>query len=83
MTRHLPLSGKDADFVVWSPDTPVVTNDASTVFHKHKLHPYQGRQLYGAVLATFVRGHQVFDGALARHARAPCGKPLLRVPSPV
>jgi allantoinase len=68
----------DADFVVWSPETPVLMNNESAVFHKHKLHPYQGRQLYGAVLATFVRGSQVFDGTLKQHSRVPCGKTLLR-----
>ena len=62
--------------MVWSPDTPVVMDARHAVYHKHKVHPYQGRTLHGAVLATFVRGARVFDGT--RHARVPCGVPLLR-----
>jgi allantoinase len=67
--------GKDADFVVWDPDAEVVLDGSHAIFHRHKVHPYQGRMLHGRVLATFVRGAQVFDGS--RHAGA-CGKTLLR-----
>jgi len=69
--------GKDADFVVWDPDAEVVLDGSHAIFHRHKVHPYQGRTLRGRVLATFVRGAQVFDGETSRHAGA-CGKTLLR-----
>lgn len=69
--------GKDADFVVWDPDATVVLDGSHRVFHRHGVHPYQGRTLHGRVLATFVRGAKVFDGATTRHAAA-CGKTLLR-----
>jgi allantoinase len=74
--------GADADFVVWSPDAPVVLDERHKVFHRHGVHPYAGRTLHGRVLATFVRGAQVFDAATGEHAPAPCGKPLLRARAP-
>ena len=69
--------GKDADFVAWDPDAPVVLDGNHPIYHRHQVHPYQNRTLHGRVLATFVRGAQVFDGATSRHAAA-CGKTLLR-----
>jgi allantoinase len=70
--------GADADVVVWNPDVPVLLDERHRVFHRHGVHPYAGRTLHGHVLATFVRGAQVFDAATGAHAPAPCGKPLLR-----
>ena len=69
--------GKDADFVVWDPEAAVVLDGSHPIFHRHQVHPYHGRTMHGRVLATFVRGAMVFDGAKSRHAAA-CGKTLLR-----
>jgi allantoinase len=58
--------GYDADLVIWDPDDEF-TVDASRLQQRHKLTPYAGRRLQGAVLSTFVRGQRVWDrGALVQ-----------------
>ena len=52
--------GFDADLVVWDPDEAFVV-DPSRLHQRHKLTPYAGRSLFGAVLTTFVRGERVWD----------------------
>jgi allantoinase len=57
--------GFDADIVIWDPDA-MFTVDPELVYHRHKLTPYSGRELYGQVKSTFVRCRPVFDrGAFA------------------
>lgn len=52
--------GYDADLAILDPDsTFVVKPDA--LHHRHKLTPYAGRELRGAVQTTFVRGQKVYD----------------------
>ena len=54
--------GYDADLVVFDPDA-FFTVEPERIRHRHKLTPYLGRTLFGCVLATFVRGQQVYaDG---------------------
>lgn len=53
--------GHDADFVVWNPNQSFIVQP-STTFHRHKITPYEGKELFGAVVATFLRGDKVFDG---------------------
>jgi allantoinase len=58
--------GYDADLVMWDPDSEFAV-DASRLQQRHKLTPYAGRRLRGAVHATFVRGRRVWEhGALVR-----------------
>lgn len=45
---------------VWDPEAAADTSVAANR-HQHKLSPYNDMQLQGRVLATFVRGHKVFD----------------------
>ncbi|MBX2989682.1 MAG: allantoinase AllB [Bacteroidetes bacterium] len=52
--------GYDADFVVWNPDESFSVGP-SLLHHRHKVTPYEGRTLYGNVLATYVRGTKVFE----------------------
>jgi allantoinase len=60
--------GYDADLVVWDPDQEF-TVDASRLQQRHKLTPYAGRRLWGAVRTTFVRGQRVWErAALVRPA---------------
>jgi allantoinase len=60
--------GYDADLVVWNPDEEF-TVDQSQLQQRHKLTPYAGRRLWGAVRTTFVRGQRVWDrGELVRPA---------------
>ena len=52
--------GYDADLVVWDPDVASVVKPAQ-LHQRHKITPYAGRSLFGAVLTTFVRGERVWD----------------------
>ena len=52
--------GFDADLVVWDPDVEFVV-DPARLRQRHKMTPYAGRSLCGAVLTTFVRGERVWD----------------------
>ena len=53
--------GHDADLVVWNPNQSFIVQP-STTFHRHKLTPYEGKKLFGTVVATFLRGEKIFDG---------------------
>jgi allantoinase len=63
--RLAGLSGKgvlapgfDADVVVWDPDT-TFTVDKAKLHHRHKVTPYDGRLLRGAVVETILRGETI------------------------
>jgi allantoinase len=58
--------GNDADFVIWDPDAEW-TVEPARLQQRHKLTPYAGRRLRGAVRETYVRGQRVWSaGALDR-----------------
>ncbi len=52
--------GLDADLVIWDPDARFVV-EPEQLHQRHKLTPYAGRTLFGAVVTTFVRGERVWD----------------------
>jgi allantoinase len=52
--------GRDADLVVWSPETDFVVEPAA-LHHRHKLTPYAGARLPGVVEMTFLRGEKIYD----------------------
>ena len=52
--------GRDADLVIWDPDA-TFTVDPRTLYHRHPITPYAGRQLRGRVVKTLVRGEIVYD----------------------
>lgn len=64
--------------MVWDPEQLADTSPAA-LQHRHKVSPYAERALRGRVLATFVRGSQVFSqqegGGVA--AGQACGAQLL------
>ena len=62
--------GRDADLVIWDPDTEV-TIDAAALCHRHPVTPYHGMRLLGRVVTTYLRGEVVFD-------RGGFGRPLGR-----
>lgn len=66
---------KDADLLVFDPDTVADTSEQARE-HRHKETLYDGMQLRGKVLATFVRGHLVFD-AKQGVADDNCGRVLI------
>ena len=58
--------GHDADVIVWDPSRERLV-DTERLQQRHKLTPYAGRWLRGAVRTTFVRGERVWqDGDLVR-----------------
>ncbi len=50
--------GYDADMVLWDPDASFVV-DPAKLFHRHRVTPYAGRELFGVVRATYVAGRKV------------------------
>ena len=52
--------GCDADLVLWTPDGERRV-DPNRLQQRHKVTPYAGRTLTGAVKTTFVRGRRVWD----------------------
>ena len=66
--------GHDADLVVWDPDASFEVRPEQ-LFFKHRVSPYLGAQLVGAVRGTFLRGVEVFDGQ--RHLGEAHGQLLL------
>ncbi|HXU34528.1 MAG TPA: allantoinase AllB, partial [Thermoanaerobaculia bacterium] len=65
--------GRDADLVIWEPEARS-TIDPSALEHRHKITPYGGRTLYGAIRATLLRGKTVYDGGT--FLDRPIGRPL-------
>ena len=58
--------GCDADLVIWDPEARVVVKEEH-IQHRHKLSPYSGRSLYGAVDQSMLLGCIAFQsGAFAR-----------------
>lgn len=54
--------GTDADLVVFDPDHAWRV-DPTTLEHRHALTPYSGREVTGRVVATYLRGRRIYDGA--------------------
>ena len=67
--------GRDADLVVWDPDTELAVTEETLRF-RHPLSPYVGTTLAGVVERTYLRGHVVFDDG--RLTGEPQGEPLSR-----
>ena len=57
-------AGADADLVVFDPDAST-TVTPETVHHRHKVTPYAGETLRGAVRATYLRGTRVAESGRA------------------
>lgn len=70
--------GRDADFVVWDPDTEFVVRPGA-LHHRHPLTPYAGAALPGVVAATYLRGRKVYDRG--RFPAGPAGRLLTRSPA--
>lgn len=50
--------GNDADFIVFD-DNATHTVQPAEIMHRHKVTPYAGENLRGAVQATYLRGQQI------------------------
>ena len=68
-------AGYDADLVVWNPEKRFVVRP-KLLQHRHKLTPYTGSELRGAVISTFLEGEMIYDRG--RFLGAPQGKLLRR-----
>lgn len=62
--------GRDADLVIVDPDGEF-TVEASRLYHRHAITPYDGARLHGVVQKTMVRGNIVYDNGIP--AGAPAG----------
>lgn len=69
--------GRRADLVAWRPDASFRCEPAR-LFHRHPLTPYDGRTLFGEVVATWLGGHKIF--ASGGHCAPPLGRVLLDPP---
>jgi allantoinase len=65
----------DADLVIWDPNAKFCV-EPERLHQRHKLTPYAGRELYGVVAATYLRGRKVFDRG--EFASSPTGAILKR-----
>jgi allantoinase len=68
-------AGCDADLVIWNPDARFSVHPVG-LHHRHKLTPYAGRELFGVVETTFLRGRKVFERG--EFSAAPEGQVLYR-----
>lgn len=60
--------GYDADLIAFDPKADFQINK-DIIQHKHKVTPYEGKQLKGVVRKTYVRGRLVYEnGKLTTHA---------------
>jgi allantoinase len=53
-------AGYDADLVIVDPERELIV-DASRLYHRHALTPYDGARLRGVVMATMLGGEIVFE----------------------
>ncbi len=60
--------GMDADLCIWNPEESFKIEESDIRF-RHHVTPYLGREVQGKVIATFVRGQNVYDrGNLSKKA---------------
>jgi allantoinase len=67
--------GHDADFVIIDPEREL-TVDASRLYHRHAITPYDGARLKGLITMTMLRGEIVFEHGEC--VGAPAGRLLSR-----
>jgi allantoinase len=65
--------GADADLVVFAPEERF-TVATTAIHHRHKITPYVGATLDGAIAATYLRGERIYHRGV--HAPQPAGRLL-------
>ena len=71
--------GYDADLIVFDPDREQ-TVDATHLYHRHPVTPYDGARLRGAVRLTLLSGELIYDGHASTGSRR--GRLIARDTSP-
>ena len=66
--------GYDADLVVFDPEA-TYRIDRNMIKYRHKITPYEGREVRGAVKRTYVRGQLVYNNN--QLLGKPIGLPIL------
>ena len=79
--------GSDADIAIWDPNKKV-TIENRALHHAVDYTPYEGMQVTGWPVTTFVRGERVWDGGEVRGRAGfgqflPCGRPEMARPKVV
>lgn len=69
-------AGYDGDLVIWQPEVSYKVEE-SKVYFKNKLSPYVGKELYGLVDKTILRGTVVYDRQSPNPFASPVGGFLL------
>jgi allantoinase len=67
--------GCDADLVIFDPEARFLVK-GENLEHRHKLTPYEGRELRGKAKTTFLRGVKIFENEM--FGSSPLGRVLLR-----
>jgi allantoinase len=67
-------AGHDADLVVFDPQA-LFKVEPTMLYHRHQVTPYEGYELQGRIIATFLRGRKVYEEN--RFCRSPTGQVLL------
>ncbi|MEO6693919.1 MAG: amidohydrolase family protein [Ignavibacteria bacterium] len=68
--------GYDADILVFDPDKKFIVEEKN-IFHKHKITPYAGEELYGVVETTYLRGEKIYENG--KIISRSMGKVVLRI----
>jgi allantoinase len=66
--------GFDADLIVFDPEKKFIVEEKN-IFHKHKVTPYSGKELYGVIETTFLSGIKVYENG--KIVSEPVGKLIL------
>jgi allantoinase len=56
----------DADFVIWDPNQKFIVEEGM-ILHRHKITPYLGKELFGVVHQTYLKGVKIFDSGKFLH----------------
>jgi allantoinase len=68
--------GADADFVLWDPEARFCLQ-TDHILHRHKVTPYEGKELQGVIHRTLLRGKTVYESGRFNPA-GPSGMPLFQ-----